>query len=210
MSVEIPTGDVDMDGDELAYSKNELVRLFETNPNARAALDQFGLKVESVFIENATPRLDIVLIVNKDTHHQAAEAQGLLSGLLRGMVNKVALPPSAPLPVTSAVGAAAQTGAGALYPLQVMKRYWEMRVWVGVGLAAVSALGVLVCWWFRAPGFAWFLSLFGLVASLVEIAADIDAYNTAKARVASRTRKQESPPASEPLVRANSLKLRHG
>jgi hypothetical protein len=68
--------------------------------------------------------------------------------------------------------------------LRVIMRRWQQRAWLGVGLTAVSVLGLLACWSLRAHGFWWFLSIATLASALIEVFADINAYHDTKKRVA--------------------------
>jgi len=67
--------------------------------------------------------------------------------------------------------------------LRVMMRRWQKRAWVGVGLALLSALGVVACWRFQAHGFWWFLSITAVVSALIGISGDVCAYFDTKKRV---------------------------
>src|SRR5262245_44084910 len=67
--------------------------------------------------------------------------------------------------------------------LRVMMRRWRQRASIGVGLAALSGLGVLACWWLSAHGVWWFLSITALGSALIEVLADINAYCDTKKRV---------------------------
>lgn len=68
--------------------------------------------------------------------------------------------------------------------LRVMKRRWHQRAWFGVGISAVSGLGLVACWSLGAHGFWWFLSFAALVSAMIEVAADINAYRDTKKRIA--------------------------
>ena len=59
-------------------------------------------------------------------------------------------------------------------------------------MALLSTLGVVVCWRFHAHGFWWFLSITGIVSSLIEISGDINAYLDTKRRVTEIERELET------------------
>jgi hypothetical protein len=68
--------------------------------------------------------------------------------------------------------------------LRRMMRNWRQRAQWGMGLALVSAAGVVASWRFEARGFWWFLSITALVSALIGVFADINAYPDTKKRVA--------------------------
>ena len=76
--------------------------------------------------------------------------------------------------------------------LRPMMRRWRQRAWWGVGLAALSGLGIAACWHFGAHGFWWFLSIMGVVTALIGVFGDINAYHDTKKRVAQIERDLET------------------